>query len=220
MGDIMLALKNITHTYGELRVLDDLSLSLNAGQAVALTGPSGSGKSTLLQIAGLLDAPKQGEVSVSGISATNDATRTQLRRHEIGFVYQFHHLLPEFSALENIMMPLQIAGTASKGHQKHALELLGEVGLADRAHHRPAELSGGERQRVAICRALIHEPSLILADEPTGNLDEANADAIFAIFLKLAQESGAAILVATHNMALAGQLDVHYRLHMGKLEQN
>ena len=218
MDNTMLALHNITHTYGDLRVLDNLSLSLSAGQAVALTGPSGSGKSTLLQIAGLLDAPSQGEVSLGGTLATNDATRTQLRRHEIGFVYQFHHLLPEFSAIENIMMPLRIAGLASKGHQKHALELLGEVGLADRAQHRPSELSGGERQRVAICRALIHEPSLILADEPTGNLDEANADAIFKMFLKLARESGAAILVATHNMALAGQLDMHYRLHLGRLE--
>jgi lipoprotein-releasing system ATP-binding protein len=218
MGDAVLTLQNITHTYGDMRVLDKLSLTLNAGQAVALTGPSGSGKSTLLQIAGLLDAPSQGEVSVCGTPADTDRARTQLRRHEIGFVYQFHHLLPEFSALENIMMPLRIAGLASKGHAKHALDLLGEVGLSERAQHRPAELSGGERQRVAICRALIHEPSLILADEPTGNLDEANADTIFAMFLKLARESGAAILVATHNMALAAQLDMHYQLHLGRLE--
>ena len=158
---------------------------------------------------------------INGQNATamNESQRTQLRRHEIGFIYQFHHLLPEFTAMENILMPLKIAGRISKGHQARAMEMLEAVGLANRATHYPSELSGGERQRVAILRALIHEPSLILADEPTGNLDESKADDVFAMLMKLSKDSGAAVLVATHNMELAGQLDKQYRLHLGKLEQ-
>lgn len=215
---MVLELNNITHRYGELDVLRDVSLSLNAGESAALTAPSGAGKSTLLQIAGLLDVPSSGEVLIDGQSAQSDTQRTQLRRHHVGFIYQFHHLLPEFTALENALMPLRIAGRISKGHEKHAAELLERVGLSGRAHHRPGELSGGERQRVAIVRALIHEPKLILADEPTGNLDETNAQAMFDLMLELVRSSGAALLVATHNNALAAKLDSHYQLHLGRLE--
>lgn len=214
----MLQLENVSHRYGDLEVLHTVSLVLKAGETAALSGPSGSGKTTLLQIAGLLDTPSGGTVSIDGQHAKTDAERTHLRRHQLGFIYQFHHLLPEFSALENALMPLRIAGRTSRGHEAHAKALLAQVGLEQRIHHRPGELSGGERQRVAIVRALVHEPKLVLADEPTGNLDEMLAEDMFALFLQLAKDSGAAVLVATHNLALAGKLDAHYRLHLGQLE--
>lgn len=215
---MILELKNITHRYGELEVLKDVSLAIRAGETVALTGASGSGKSTLLQIAGLLDTPSEGEVRICGEQATADGARTRLRRDLIGFVYQFHHLLPEFSALENALMPLHIAGRADSVARTRAMALLEKVGLASRAHHRPAELSGGERQRVAIVRSMIHAPKLILADEPTGNLDERNAQAIFELFIELAKQSGAAVLIATHNLSLSQQLSASYRLHLGRIE--
>ena len=219
MVDMALELQNITHHYGELEVLKNVSLRIRAGETVALTGASGSGKSTLLQIAGLLDASSEGRVHICGEQATTDAARTRLRRNMIGFVYQFHHLLPEFSALENALMPLHIAGRADNAAREKAHALLEKVGLSNRAHHRPAELSGGERQRVAIVRSMIHAPKLILADEPTGNLDERNAQAIFEAFIDLAKQSGAAILIATHNPNLAQQLSATYHLHLGHIEK-
>lgn len=216
---MVLTLQHITHRYGELEILRDVSLSVKEGERIALVGPSGSGKTTLLQLAGLLDTPTSGTIAIAGKETTSlsEEKSTLLRREAIGFVYQFHHLLPEFSALENVRMPLRIAGQQDK--DKRAQALLERVGLNERISHRPGELSGGERQRVAICRALIHSPKLVLADEPTGNLDEAKADEVFALLTELAKETGAGVVVATHNLELAAQLDVTYRLHLGRLEK-
>jgi lipoprotein-releasing system ATP-binding protein len=207
---------NRTYTQGENAItpLANFSLEIKAGECVALVGPSGSGKTTLLQIAGLLDNPTSGDISICGadMSKANDALRTSTRKNHVGFVYQFHHLLPEFSALENVMLPQMIAGVARIAAEKKALELLTSLGLAARISHRPAKLSGGECQRVAIARALANNPSLLLADEPTGNLDPQTAAEVFAMFLKLAKEHGLALLVATHNMELAGRMDRVVRL--------
>ena len=214
----ILQLQNITHYYqqgdNKLQVLSALNLCVARGECVALVGQSGSGKTTLLQIAGLLDNPTSGEVLVAGedMSKANDSLRTATRKNQIGFVYQFHHLLPEFSALENVMLPQMIAGVSRGKAEKRALELLTSLGLASRTSHRPAKLSGGECQRVAIARALANNPSLLLADEPTGNLDPQTAAEVFAMFLKLAKERGLALLVATHNMELAGKMDRIVRL--------
>ncbi len=209
----VLLLKNVTRHYqqgeNKLEVLSAFNLSIAKGESVALVGPSGSGKTTLLQIAGLLDNPTSGEVWMAGedMSKANDAARTQMRKNHVGFVYQFHHLLPEFTALENVMLPQMIAGVSRADAEKKAHALLTSLGLAARISHRPAKLSGGECQRVAIARALANNPSLLLADEPTGNLDPQTAAEVFAMFLKLAKERGLALLVATHNMELAGKLD-------------
>ena len=214
----ILTLKNITRTYNQgenaITPLANFSLEIKEGECVALVGPSGSGKTTLLQIAGLLDNPTSGEIAICGedMSRANDSLRTSARKNHIGFVYQFHHLLPEFSALENVMLPQMIAGSSRADAEKKALELLGALGLAARISHRPAKLSGGECQRVAIARALANNPSLLLADEPTGNLDPHTAAEVFSMFLKLAKERGLALLVATHNMELAGKLDRIVRL--------
>ena len=201
----VLELQSITRTYhqGENSItpLKDFSLAIKPGESVALVGPSGSGKTTLLQIAGLLDNPTSGMVLLNG------AERTSARKLSLGFVYQFHHLLPEFTALENVMMPQIIAGVPHSTAAARAQELLASLGLGPRVTHRPAKLSGGEQQRVAIARALANNPSLLLADEPTGNLDPQTSDVVFAIFLKLAKERGLALLVATHNMELAGKMD-------------
>lgn len=217
---MILELNHITHRYGEIDVLRDLSLSLAPGELVALTGPSGSGKTTLLQLAGLLERPTAGAVLLDGedVSRAGDIRQTALRREHIGFIYQFHHLLAEFSALENVLMPLRIAGRADETARARAGELLARVGLGHRLNHRPGELSGGERQRVAICRALIHRPKLVLADEPTGNLDEAMAESVFGLFVELARASGVGLLFATHNPELARRTDRPLRLHHGKLE--
>lgn len=203
-----------------LPVLNDINLKLHTGEQAAITGESGSGKSTLLQICGLLDIQSGGSLRILGESCArhNERQRTRFRREHIGFVYQFHHLLAEFSALENILMPLRIAGKVTAHDQARAEELLSRIGLADRRHHRPGELSGGECQRVAILRAIIHQPALILADEPTGNLDEENTRRVFELFMRLSREQGAAILLATHSRELADQMGAHYRLTQGKLE--
>jgi lipoprotein-releasing system ATP-binding protein len=204
----------------ELSVLRGASLTLMPGEIIALTGPSGSGKSTLLQIAGLLERPDGGEVTVSGrqCGQMNDLDRTAMRRSELGFVYQFHHLLPEFTALENIILPQMLAGVSKRTARDRAMTLLGLVGLEERARHRPAELSGGEQQRVAIARALANEPRVLLADEPTGNLDEQTADRVFEFLQEAVQRSGVAALIATHNTDLAGRMDRQVRLHEGVLE--
>jgi lipoprotein-releasing system ATP-binding protein len=200
-----------------LTILNGAKLALWAGQSVALVAPSGSGKSTLLHIAGLLENPDEGEVYVSGAptSQLSDAERTQIRRTEIGFVYQFHHLLPEFSAVENIMLPQMIRGLGRKEANRRALELLAYLGLRNRATHRPSELSGGEQQRVAIARAVANAPRILLADEPTGNLDPQTADHVFRALTQLVRASGLAMLCATHNMEIAGRMDRRVTLRNG-----
>jgi lipoprotein-releasing system ATP-binding protein len=204
----------------ELHVLRGASLAVRPGEIVALIGPSGSGKSTLLHIAGLLERPTAGEVVLDGrdCSRLGDQERTALRRSQLGFVYQFHHLLPEFSALENVVLPQMIAGAAKPAAQKRGRELLGLVGLAERATHRPAELSGGEQQRVAIARALANEPRVLLADEPTGNLDEDTAARTFDVLCQAVSSAGVAALIATHNLDLARRMDRRVRLHEGRVE--
>ena len=200
-----------------LDILNGAELALWPGESVALIAPSGAGKSTLLHVAGLLEKPDSGEVYVGGAptAVMDDAQRTTLRRHEIGFVYQFHHLLPEFTALENIMMPQMIAGLTKAAAKKRSEELLGYLGLAKRVNHRPAELSGGEQQRVAIARAVANSPRLLLADEPTGNLDPKTADHVFNALAQIVRATGLAALVATHNLELAGRMDRRVTLRDG-----
>ncbi len=190
-----------------------------AGQSAALVAPSGAGKSTLLHIAGLLEKPDKGEVFIAGEATVgmSDAARTTLRRGEIGFVYQFHHLLPEFSALENIMLPQMIGGLSRREASERATQLLHYLGLSARASHRPSELSGGEQQRVAIARAVANGPRLLLADEPTGNLDPKTADHVFAALEAIVRATGLATLIATHNMELAARMDRRVTLHEGLL---
>lgn len=203
----------------ELAILQEASLAINAGEIVALVGPSGSGKSTLLQIAGLLDKTDSGIVTINGQDCTHasDQERTKLRRESLGFVYQFHHLLPEFSAIENVMLPLMIAGVAKKTARERAMAMLEKVGLKDRVLHRPAELSGGEQQRTAIARALVGQPTLLLADEPTGNLDPHTAAAIFALLLECVHTLQLAALIVTHNHELARQMHRVVAISEGKL---
>ena len=218
-----LALAGIERTYmqaGEsLRILRGVDFVMQRGQSVALLAPSGAGKSTLLHIAGLLEHPDAGEVHVGGTSAARlgDAARTALRRSKIGFVYQFHHLLPEFSAVENVMLPQMIAGLSRKEARRRADELLGYLGLSHRATHRPPELSGGEQQRVAIARAVANSPDVLLADEPTGNLDPKTADLVFGALDTLVRATGLAALVATHNLDLAARMDRRMTLSEGTL---
>ena len=204
----------------ELRVLDGVDLVLRPGEVVALVGPSGAGKSTMLHVAGLLEHPDGGAVLIGeeDCGSLSDERRTLLRRSEIGFVYQFHHLLPEFSALENIMLPQRIAGVARGRARGKAAELLHRVGLAPRAGHRPARLSGGEQQRVAIVRALANDPKILLADEPTGNLDHATGESVMKTLLDLVRRTGLAALIATHNVSLARRLDRIVALEDGKLQ--
>lgn len=192
-----------------LEVLRGVDLQIRPGEMVALVGPSGAGKSTLLQIAGLLEAPDAGTVTIAGTEATGlpDGKRTALRRRDIGFVYQFHHLLPEFSALENLVIPQMLNGIKRREARVRAAELLHLVGLTDRAEHRPARLSGGEQQRVAIARALANAPRLVLADEPTGNLDHATGDRVFDLLHRLVYATEVGALVATHNLDLADRMD-------------
>jgi lipoprotein-releasing system ATP-binding protein len=223
-GGNILALKNVRRSFrqgaAKLEVLRGVSLGVKPGELVALVGPSGCGKSTLLHIAGLLEQADSGEIWIGGKNgaALADDQRSALRRDSMGFVYQYHHLLREFSALENIVVPQMIAGRPRGDASKRAEELLGLVGLAKRATHRPAELSGGEQQRVAIARALANKPQLLLADEPTGNLDEHTADEVFGVLLRLVRDAGLAALIATHNTALAARMDRRLTLHEGVVQ--
>lgn len=201
----------------ELKVLRDLDMTVDRGEAVALIGPSGSGKSTLLHAAGLLEQPDGGEIEIAGqrCSTMGDAQRTVIRRKQLGFVYQFHHLLPEFTALENVMMPMRLARAPKSEGLSRAEKLLGEMGLADRIGHLPAQLSGGEQQRVAIARALANQPVLLLADEPTGNLDQATAELVFEELLLAVRDRGLSMLVATHDVMIADRLDRVVRIQDG-----
>jgi lipoprotein-releasing system ATP-binding protein len=202
-----------------LEILKGAELALWRGQSIALVAPSGVGKSTLLHIAGLLEQPDAGEVYVDSVATCqlSDAERTRIRRNEVGFVYQFHHLLPEFSALENVILPQMIRGLSCKEAASRAAELLGYLGLRERAAHRPAELSGGEQQRVAIARAVANAPRVLLADEPTGNLDPHTAEHVFNALTQLVRASGLAVIVATHNMDIAGRMDRRVTLKDGKV---
>jgi lipoprotein-releasing system ATP-binding protein len=203
----------------ELAVLNGIDLTLRPGELVALVGPSGAGKSTLLHLAGLLERPDAGEVRIAGqeCGSLSDERRTQLRRATLGFVYQFHHLLPEFSALENVMIPQMIAGVGRGAAREKASALLRRVGLGERLSHRPARLSGGEQQRVAIVRALANDPKVLLADEPTGNLDHVTAEGVMATLIDITRATGLAALIATHNLDLARRLDRIVGLEDGRL---
>lgn len=225
MSEAALQLEAIGKTYnpgepGEVRVLQGVDLSVRPGEVVALVAPSGAGKSTLLHIAGLLDTPDAGRVRIGGrdMHGQGDAARTAVRRRDVGFVYQFHHLLPEFSAAENVILPQLANGTGRRAAEARALDLLDRVGIRNRAAHRPAALSGGEQQRVAFCRAMANAPRLLLADEPTGNLDPATSDQVFAALLELVRDTGMAALIATHNMELAARMDRAVRLAGGVLD--
>ncbi len=225
MSDAALALSGIARRFhteaGDLVILSDASLSIAPGAMVALVAPSGTGKSTLLHIAGLLETPDAGSIAIAGVDASgaNDEARTRLRREKIGFVYQQHQLLPEFSALENVVLPQMIAGVARGAASARARELLAAFGLAAREKHRPAKLSGGEQQRVAIARALANRPALILADEPTGNLDPGTADTVFDALLSVVRGQGAAALIATHNPVLARRCDRTVTLSGGRIQE-
>ena len=205
--------------YGRIEVLRGVDLSVGAGEIVALLGPSGSGKSTMLQAVGLLEGGFGGSISIDGtrVEKLDSVGRTAVRRDKLGFVYQFHHLLPDFDAQENVVLPQLIKGVATAQARAHAATLLADLGLAERLHHRPSQLSGGEQQRVAVARALANAPVLVLADEPTGNLDEATAAKVLAEFLRLVRGRGSSALVATHNLALAQQMDRIVTLHEGRL---
>jgi lipoprotein-releasing system ATP-binding protein len=223
MSKPALCLEKIERHYNQagspLEILRGADFCLWAGQSVGLVAPSGAGKSTLLHIAGLLEPPDAGEVFIAGEATVRlaDDQRTALRRSEIGFVYQFHHLLPEFSALENIMLPQMIAGLSRREARDRAGQLLHYLGLSERGNHRPSELSGGEQQRVAIARAVANGPGLLLADEPTGNLDPKTAIHVFAALDAIVRATGLATLVATHNMELASRMDRRVTLHEGRL---
>lgn len=220
-----LKLTHICRTFGKnntkVEVLKDINLQIKTGEIVALVGPSGSGKSTLLHIAGLLDTPTSGMIEIMGQNATkmNDKGRTQLRMKSIGFVYQSHLLLPDFNALENVMMPQLIAGVRENQAKEHAKELLKQVGLSHRLTHRAGQLSGGEQQRVAIARALANNPALLLADEPTGNLDPKTADEVFDTFMKIVRQTGLSALLATHNPELAQKMDRRISVVDGKIQE-
>ncbi len=225
MNDASLRLNGLTKTYlqgtpGEVQVLRGIDLELQAGEAVALVAPSGAGKSTLLHIAGLLDTPDSGSVEIAGqnLAGKGDRTRTSVRRQDVGFVYQFHHLLPEFTALENVTLPQLANGVSERDAQGRAMSLLDRVGVAQRADHRPAALSGGEQQRVAFCRALANAPRVLLADEPTGNLDPDTSDQVFEALMTLVRDQGLSALIATHNLDLAARMDRVVRLEGGVLK--
>lgn len=224
MSDISLELQSIHKSYnlgkpGEVKVLRGVDLTLKKGEVVALVAPSGAGKSTLLHIAGLLDTPDSGQVRIAGqdFAGASDRRRTIARRADIGFVYQFHHLLPEFSALENVVLPQLAAGVARSDAVERAMDLLTRVGVDRRARHRPAALSGGEQQRVAFCRALANAPRVLLADEPTGNLDPDTSDQVFTVLMDVVRSTGLSALIATHNVELAQRMDRRLRLNDGVL---
>jgi lipoprotein-releasing system ATP-binding protein len=224
MSEPVLELRGIEKGYklgkpGEVRVLRGGDLTIRRGEVVALVAPSGAGKSTLLHIAGLLDTPNGGEVRIGGeeMSRLSDRRRTAVRRSEVGFIYQFHHLLPEFSAAENVILPQLANGTGQAAAAARAADLLSRVGIADRVDHRPAALSGGEQQRVAFCRALANQPKLLLADEPTGNLDPETSERVFATLMDVVRETGLSALIATHNLELAARMDRVVRLDAGRI---
>ena len=224
MSEPMLELSGITKGYNhgkpaEVIVLRGATLTIARGEVVALVAPSGAGKSTLLHIAGLLDAPDEGTVRLEGrdMGGLSDRARTEARRAEIGFIYQFHHLLPEFSALENVVIPQLANGVTKAAAEARARALLDQVGVGPRADHRPAALSGGEQQRVAFCRALANAPKLLLADEPTGNLDPATSDQVFGVLMDLVRSTGLSALIATHNLELAARMDRVVRLSAGRV---
>ncbi|MFN4129592.1 MAG: ABC transporter ATP-binding protein [Paracoccaceae bacterium] len=224
MSELALDLSGVEKTYNrgkpsEVMVLRGATLSVKPGEVVAMVAPSGAGKSTLLHIAGLLDTPDAGQVRLNGreMNGLADKVRTEVRRADIGFIYQFHHLLPEFSALENIVIPQLANGTDEAQARARAMDLLTRVGVGARADHRPAALSGGEQQRVAFCRAMANAPRLLLADEPTGNLDPATSDQVFGTLMDLVRTTGLAALIATHNMELAARMDRIVRLEQGRV---
>ncbi len=224
MSEAMLELSGIEKGYNrgkpsEVIVLRGATLSVAKGEVVALVAPSGAGKSTLLHIAGLLDTPDTGTVRLDGrdMGRLSERARTEARREDVGFIYQFHHLLPEFSALENVMIPQLANGATKPQAEARARDLLGRVGLAARGDHRPAALSGGEQQRVAFCRALANGPKLLLADEPTGNLDPGTSDQVFGVLMDLVRETGLSALIATHNLELAARMDRVVRLSAGQV---
>jgi lipoprotein-releasing system ATP-binding protein len=224
MSDAILQTRGLTRSFEQggqvIEVLRGVDLAVAPGEIVALLGPSGSGKSTLLQAVGLLEGGFGGSIRIAGIEAVelDAAGRTDMRREQLGFVYQFHHLLPDFTAVENVELPQLIRGVEPVAARERAESLLTALGLAHRLTHRPSQLSGGEQQRVAVARALANQPALVLADEPTGNLDEATADVVFAEFLRLVRHEGSAALVATHNERIAAKMDRVVRLHEGHLE--
>ncbi len=223
MSEAVLELRDLHRTYqgadGPIEVLRGVDLAIAPGEIVGLIGPSGSGKSSLLHAAGLLERPTRGVVRVAGQEGSDlsEAQRTRLRRHALGFVYQFHHLLAEFSALDNVAMPAEMAGLSRKAALDRARELLDRLGLTPRLDHQPARLSGGEQQRVAVARALVNRPKLLLADEPTGNLDAAASEAVFASIRDLSRSLGVAALIATHNLDLAGKMDRVLALRSGRI---
>ncbi|WP_425100947.1 ABC transporter ATP-binding protein [Tropicibacter sp. S64] len=226
MSDPVLRLAGVQKVYkkgepGEVHVLRGADLSVRRGEIVALVAPSGAGKSTLLHIAGLLDIADAGTVEIAGEALQDkpDRRRTAVRRDSVGFVYQFHHLLPEFTALENIVLPQLANGTARATAEDRARSLLNSVGIGERAGHRPAAMSGGEQQRVAFCRAMANTPKLLLADEPTGNLDPATSDRVFDALVTLVRDTGLSALIATHNLELAGRMDRILRLEDGHLTE-
>ena len=224
MSDLALRMVGVTKAYNqgrpnEVQVLRGVDLSIARGEVVALVAPSGAGKSTLLHIAGLLDSADAGQVALGGqeMAGLGDGARTLARRQSVGFVYQFHHLLPEFTALENIVLPQLANGVSRRAAEARARDLLAAVGVADRADHRPAQMSGGQQQRVAFCRGLANAPRLLLADEPTGNLDPATSDQVFGALMGLVRKTGLSALIATHNMDLAARMDRVVRLEAGRL---
>jgi lipoprotein-releasing system ATP-binding protein len=224
MSEPVLATRGLKRSFIQgdvtIEVLRGIDLAVQPGEIVALVGPSGSGKSTMLQAVGLLEGGFEGSIRLQGeeAAALDDDGRTRLRRDLLGFVYQFHHLLPEFNAVENVVLPQLVHGAEPEAARERAAQLLGALGLAQRLDHRPSKLSGGEQQRVAVARALANKPPLVLADEPTGNLDEHTADAVLTEFLNLVRGEGSAALVATHNERLASKMDRVLRLHEGRLE--
>ena len=223
MSEPVLVIRDLRRTYvtgeGQLEVLKGAEVTVAPGEVVGLIGPSGSGKSSLLHAAGLLEHPTGGQVLIGGADCgrLDDAARTRIRLRQIGFVYQFHHLLPELSALDNVALPIMIAGGSQSAARSRAGKLLVELGLGQRSHHQPAQLSGGEQQRVAVARALANRPRLLLADEPTGNLDPATSEAVFANLHDLVRNSGVAALIATHNLAMARHMDRVLVLQDGRL---